>query len=235
MKKRFTLIELLVVIAIIAILAAMLLPALSKAKDKAETISCVSNNKQMALAIIMYANDFKNTMPWEHLNLNDGGGPLTQPSGVVASSGYIAWPVIVYPYVNDYGPFNCPSAEGWVGTTYAGETCSMDTYRGTNVWRLSIGFSRLCGSFSGPKKITHFKYPSETCVGGCIGRYDINNGNEYQIGNYHWNFWLNDRHNGMPTVYYADGHAGSRPRKTVPVLASSSKFWYPQPTGTVTD
>jgi prepilin-type N-terminal cleavage/methylation domain-containing protein len=71
-RRAFTLIELLVVIAIIAILAAMLLPAIAKAKEKAKKIACVSNIRQVGLGFIMWSHDFDGKYPWL-VRTNEGG------------------------------------------------------------------------------------------------------------------------------------------------------------------
>ena len=78
----FTLIELLVVIAIIAILAAMLLPALSAAKIRAQGISCVSNMKQLQLGAIIYATDFQEVLPANTTTRNGGDNTTPGPNWV---------------------------------------------------------------------------------------------------------------------------------------------------------
>ena len=100
MRKGFTLIELLVVIAIIAILAAILFPVFAKAREKARQASCLSNTKQIGLAVMQYAQDYDEMLPATYTQ-----NPNTN------------WAQNIAPYCKNTQMFNCPSSSiRWDGT-----------------------------------------------------------------------------------------------------------------------
>jgi prepilin-type processing-associated H-X9-DG protein/prepilin-type N-terminal cleavage/methylation domain-containing protein len=191
--RRFTLIELLVVIAIIAILAAMLLPALSKAREKARAISCTSNIKQCELGSIMYADDSKETMM-----------PYGMHDCATVPGCTLWYNVLLLPYVPDANVFKCPSK----ASSPLGIGC------------LTYHVHGCVGVMQGMVAVADLKLPSTTIsmADSDSGYGDVCCPIHFGLGTATAYLGV-DRHNGNVNVGFVDGHAEAR--KTAALLNGS--------------
>ena len=205
-KNGFTLIELLVVIAIIAILAAMLLPALSKARERARQSVCMSNLKQIGVCFVMYIQDNDEWIPAAN------GEPKTSNWDTWAGQSGIL------PYVKNVKVYECPSSyiEGsFRKVPPPGTSCRFyHIGYGYNYW------DRVHSCNWPRQKIGQIKRPSGTLiicdsfgdttgslwpffVGSCA--YAVTSGGPYRV--------VSDRHNGGANVLHFDWHVAWYPKR----------------------
>ena len=214
----FTLIELLVVIAIIAVLASMLLPALSKARQKAQSIKCISNLGQIAKAALLYTMDNEDYFPpYREKNFQTVVGVESFWYGTKASEGYLS------PYLNNGTVLG---RTGTAGFMFCPSTLLPPGKTSAYTYGYSISISAHSNGWWSPGKVSNFAKPSSTCVFG-----DSKDGIA-QIWAFYNDYGWGSPHSGHANFAFCDGRAGAVMDARVPKRETNTKnlnvaFWAP--------